>query len=724
MATGFHRNTLTNKEGGIDPEEDRSKIAIDRVNTTSSVFLGLTMGCAQCHTHKYDPITQREYYGMYYFFNRAIEKDIPAAAPGEMEGYRQQKARFDAEAARLTKAIADYRPELEKTLPQWEATLDLPDHGWQAIDPISYVSEGGAGFRKLEDQSLLVEGFNPLTDAYTVVSRVQEIGIKALRLEALTHTDLTKNGPGRAHNGNLVLNEIRVFSAPIRAPYDKTPVKIKSARADFEEPGRTIDLAFDGDIGTGWAIYRDQNMNENRTAVFVLDQELGDPSGLIITVEIDQRYGRQHTIGRFRISFTKDDPGALTLPDNVLAALNTPADQRNDEQKNVVLDYYAQFEPNMSGLTKTLSALNAAAPQPPATMAQTLAENAEPPKNYLFVRGDFLQKGDEVPALVPAVLNAFHARNTEPDRLDLSRWIVSPDNPLTARVQSNRVWQTLFGLGIVRTPEDFGTRCEPPSHPELLDWLATEYMARGWSTKDMIRLIVTSATYRQSSQVRQDLLERDPTNLLLARQNRFRLEAEIIRDAFLHVSGLLNTDVGGPGVRPALPPGVAELGYAGTITWPESPAPDKYRRGLYILFQRTVPYPTLMNFDCPDSNVSVSRRERSNTPLQALSLLNNSAFFECSRALGARVVAAGLPDDAARVRWAFKSCMGRDANPAEEARMLRYVDEQRAMFQSRSEAAVRFAAEPAGDAGASQETATWISVARVLMNLDEFVTRE
>ena len=724
MATGFHRNTLTNREGGIDPEEDRSKIAIDRVNTTASTFLGLTMGCAQCHSHKYDPITQREYYGMYWFFNRTIEKDVSAPVPGEMEGYKRQKARYDAELARLKKAIADRRPELETTLAEWEASLDLPESGWQVLNPDSYASAGGASFKKLDDQSLLLQGFNPPTDSYTVVARIQDSGIKAIRLEALTHNDLTKTGPGRAYNGNLVLNEFRVYAAPTRDPNDRTRVKIKSASADFEEPGRTIDQAIDGDTGSGWAIYREMDMNENRTATFILDEEVGDPGGTILTFELDQRYGRQHTIGRVRLSVTKDDPGTLTIPDNVLAALKTPPDQRSGDRKNVVLDYYAQFEPASSGLIHTLSAVENAAPQPPATMAQTLAANPEPPKNFLFVRGDFLQKSDEVPAITPAVLNEFKPSRAEPDRLDLAHWIVDPQNPLTARVQANRVWQYLFGQGIVTTPEDFGTRCDPPSQPELLDWLATEYMARGWSTKDMVRLIVNSATYRQTSDVRPELEERDPTNRLLARQNRFRVEAEIVRDAALLVSGLLNKEIGGPSVRPPLPNGVADLGYAGSVQWPESPAPDKYRRGIYILFQRTVPYPMLMNFDCPDSNVSVSRRERSNSPLQALNLLNSPVFFDCAQSFGARIMAEGPADDEGRIRWAFQICTAREPNEAELTRLIQYVSEQRAMFESQSDAAVRFAVDASPETNPAHEVATWIAVARVLMNLDEFVTRE
>jgi mono/diheme cytochrome c family protein len=724
IATGFHRNTLTNKEGGIDPEEDRVKIAVDRTNTTSSVFLGLTMGCAQCHSHKYDPISHREYYQFFSFFNTATEKDVPAALPGEEVAYREAKARFDAQVAELTKGIHEYRAQLAAKLPDWEASLTVPPEGWQVIDPLSYASSGGSEFQKLEDKSLLLTGENPLEDKYTIVTRIREVNLQSIRLEALTHESFVNGGPGRAHNGNFVLGEFTVYAAPVSDPSNVKQIPLTQAKADFEEPGHEAALAIDGDPETGWAIYAPGDFNEDRTATFVASEPFGDPTGTILTFVLDHRYGRQHNVGRVRLAVSTLLPDAVTFSDEAYLALRTPAEQRTDQQKEALLDYFASLDPKMRELKSPLEGLLKAEPQPPATKAQTMAENPDPPKTFVHVRGDFLTKGEEVQAGTPAVLPPFKARGARADRLDLARWIVDPANPLTARVQVNRVWQHLFGRGLVATPEDFGTRGERPSHPELLDWLATEYMARGWSTKDLIRLIVNSSTYRQSSTERPELLEIDPENRLLARQSRYHVEAEITRDAFLAASGLLARNIGGPSVRPPQPKDITELGYAGQVQWPESPAPDKYRRGLYIFFQRTVPYPMLMTFDCPDSNVSVVRRARSNTPTQALTLLNDPVFFECAQYFGKRMLTECNADAPTRIRWAFRRCLGRHPTDAEVARLVKFLAEQQVAFAANPVVAGNFATGYIPDGVEPTTAAAYIALARVLMNLDEFVTRE
>ena len=337
----------------------------------------------------------------------------------------------------------------------------------------------------------------------------------------------------------------------------------------------------------------------------------------------------------------------------------------------------------------------------------------------VHIRGDFLNKGAEVGPGTPAVLPAIDmGADGQPDRLDLARWIVSPENPLTARVRVNRVWGHLFGAGLVRTPEDFGTRGELPTHPELLDWLATDYMREGWSTKSLIRKIVTSSTYRQSSKYRPDLVERDPLNRLLARQNRFRVEAEIIRDLFLASSGLLNTAIGGPSVRPPLPDGFADLSYASSVKYPESQGEDKYRRGLYIWFQRTIAYPMLMTFDCPDSNVSTMARARSNTPLQALTLLNDPVFFEAAQGLGERIVSMEAETDDERIRGAFQLCFSREPSEVEVEMLANLLGAEREHYAANAEEAKALAGE------GNEEAAPYITLARAMMNLDEFVTRE
>lgn len=724
IATGFHRNTLTNREGGIDPEEDRVKQAVDRTNTVSTVFLGLTMACAQCHSHKYDPLTQREYYQLYSFFNTSVEKDIPAPTEGEMIAYREAKGRFDKELAELKAGINEYRKQLAAQLPEWEKTLQVPEQGWNVLDPASFSSAGGSTFAKLDDGSVLLTGEPPATDRYTVVVRLRELGLKSFRIEALTDPALAKSGPGRASNGNFVVNEITILAAPYNDPLAQKQILIKSAKADFEEPNNPAASAVDGDLNTGWAIYRAADMNENRTLTLETEEEVGYPDGTVLTFVFEQRYGRAHTIGRLRISASALPPDAIPYTDAVHLALKVPADQRTEEQTGILIDYYASLDPKMRELRAPLDGLMKAEPKPPSTSAQTLAQNPDPPKTFIHVRGDFLTKGDEVQPATPAVLNPFKARGEKPDRLDLARWIVDPTNPLTSRVHVNRIWQYLFGRGLVGTPEDFGTRGEPPTHPELLDWMATELMAQGWSSKEVIRLILMSSTYRQSSVGRPELRDIDPENKLLAMQNRYHVEAEIARDASLHASGLLHPAVGGPSVRPPQAKGIADLGYAGSVTWPESPAPEKYRRGLYIFFQRTVPYPMLMTFDCPDSNVAVARRARSNTPLQALTLLNDPVFFECAQVLGASIIKEGPADERERVRFAFRRCMGRQPSDQELDRLVQFMGDQRKAFEANPETAARFAGPQLPEHTDTVTGATYVALARVLMNLDEFITRE
>jgi mono/diheme cytochrome c family protein len=477
-ATGFHRNTLTNREGGADPEEDRTKQTVDRTNTTGTVWLGLTVGCANCHTHKYDPITQREYFGLYGFFNN--------------------------------------------------------------IDEVDVALDGGAD--------------------------------KSIRM---------------------------------------------------------------GDV-------------------------------------------------------------------------------RNDSPRTKAREF-----------------------------APGIEERKDPRENYVHVRGDFLTKGPIIEPHTPEVLPPLSPRGEKPDRLDLARWVVDPANPLTARVAANRFWQWHFGRGLVNTGDDFGTQGEPPSHPELLDWLASELRDSGWQMKRLHKLIVMSATYRQSSAARPELYQRDPYNTWLARQNRLRFEAEIVRDAALAVSGLLNAEVGGASVRPPQPPEIAALSYAGSVRWVESKGPDRYRRGLYTWFQRTSPYPSLMTFDAADSNLTCTRRERSNTPLQALTLLNDVVFVECAQALARRILQEPMNDlvaadgtgggdpaavnealVSARLRYAFKLALGREATESELAKLRAQYSDARGALNKDEESARKLAGDSASDTIPIAEAAAWTLVARTLTNLDEFITRE
>ena len=544
IATGFHRMTLSNFEDGVDKVEFECKAKADRVATTGTAWLGLTVGCAECHSHKFDPISQREFYELYAFFDRTEERDVPTPNPAEREKFNRAHKVWELEKARLQEARSNYaKTELPAKQSEWERTV------------------------------------NP-----------------------------------------------------------------------------------------------------------------------------------------------------ATLTNAVAQILSIEAGQRSADQRRELAKYYGSIDPKMNDLAAQLKAHQRNAPQYREEQAMLMADLTNAPKTFVHVRGDFLTPGDEVAPGVLHVLNAFHPRGSggeaahssksQPDqtvatsaaatmgadRLDLARWIVSPENPLTARVAVNRFWLHLFGRGIVNTPEDFGTRGEAPSHPELLDWLASEFQRVAWSRKQIIRTIVTSATYRQSSRMRPELLERDPQNVLLARQGRFRIESEIVRDLFLSVSGLLDPEIGGPSIYPPIPEDVKAVGYGVGGPWVDTEAPEKYRRGLYVISRRTVPYPTAMTFDQANANECTAQRERSNTPLQPLALLNNPVFAECADALAVRFARApGRTRD--KLQFAFRLCLGRAPARDELKRLEQLVHDETEIAHA-------------------SESRAWRGVAEVMLNLDEFLTRE
>ena len=727
VATGFHRNTLTNREGGVDQEEDRVKIAVDRVNTTGTVWLGLTIGCTQCHSHKFDPLTQREFYGMYAFFNSTDEADIPAPLPAELAGHEQRKKAYDAEHAPLVASVEAYRKKhLSSRQAAWEQALGQSSEvrkGWQALTPVSYSSAGGASVSKLDDDSLLFGGQNPTTDEYTLVVNTALKGITALRLQVLPHDSLPKKGPGRAENGNFVLSEIGLTAAPLGEPANAIPVPLRNATSDFEQKDFGIAGAVDGKADTGWAVGQGGTA---RTAIFRTGLSVGYETGATLKITLKQLHGNKHQLGRLRLSATTVSRDEIDrLPSDATASILAVAkEKRTDEQNADLASYYAAIDPGLVQLKQVVAEHAKKEPPYPATQAQTLSERNEPRNTFIHIRGDFLRKGAAVQPHVPAVLASFKPRASRPDRLDLARWIVDAENPLTSRVAANRIWQYLFGRGLVTTPEDFGTRGELPTHPALLDWLATEYLQRGWSRKAMIRLIVQSATYRQSSRLRPELLDRDPNNALLARQNRYRLSAEIVRDSYLRAAGLLNPTIGGPSIRPPLPADVAALGYANSVKWKESEGADRYRRGLYIFFQRTVPYPMLSTFDAPDSNITCARRERSNTPLQALTLLNDPVFFECAQVLASRVLQEKQGTTEQRLRYAFGVCLARQPSEGELAQLTEYFADLVELARTDLKAAETLAGPVKNSDVNSAEAAAWVAVSRTILNLDELVTRE
>ncbi len=741
VATGFHRNTMINEEGGIDVEEFRFASIVDRVATTGTVWLGLTLGCAQCHSHKYDPISQREYYRFFAFLNNADEPEIelPDAA------IAARRAAVEKEIARLEAGLKDHYPSdgpgrLRAKLAAWEASI-RPVR-WTVLSPTRLASKKHATMTVLPDRSVLVAGDKPNNDVYEVELASDLKGITAIRLEVLTDPSLPEGGPGRAplfQVGDFLLTEFQLAAAPLgdaAGQPEPRPVRLANATEDFAAKGRGAALAIDGKTDTGWSV--EGGVGKPHAAVFELGRDLGDGRDTRLVVTLHQEYIHQMTIGRFRLSVTTDPRPvrASGLPADLETVLRIPRALRSDAQNRRVEHHYLAVAPELAQARKPIEALRRSLPR----FATTMVMRERPPQHarttHIHRRGEFLKLAEPVEPGVPAVLHSLPP-GAPLNRLTMARWLVDPRNPLVGRVVMNQFWQTDFGRGLVSTPEDFGTQGARPTHPELLDWLATEFLRQGWSLKAMHRLIVTSATYRQSAHATPEQLARDPRNERLGRGPRFRVPAEVVRDIALAASGLLATRIGGPSVFPPQPEGATALAY-GMPAWPVSTGENRYRRGLYTYLKRTSPYAASITMDAPTSETTCVRRDRSNTPLQALTLLNDTVFVEAGQAMARRILAE-CPDrtTAARAGYAFRLCLARPPRQEELARLTAFFDRQLARFRAGELDAARVAGlgsqdppptpllAPTPPPGSDpNELAAWTVVARVLLNLDETVTRE
>lgn len=723
VATAFHRNTLINEEGGTDKEQFRHEAVVDRVNTTGAVWLGLTIGCCQCHTHKFDPIQHREYYEMFAFFNNASDVNnrgatlpvtrgeifgrpvVPAvpSPPDPAELAKKQAAWEKTELARLEKL--DQQQEAE------EAT-------WLPARYVEYGTKSGAGFRLLDDNTLLTDGRGAPNETYRILARGDLKQIAAIRLRTLTHELLPSNGPGRASNGNFILTEFSVTSNDQKLP-------IKSAMADHEQPKFSVAGAIDDDPKTGWAINlgpgQTAKLNDDHEAVFVFEKSLMLDGLAAVEIKLAHDLNAGYTIGRFAIDFSEKAPGApIVVDEKLLAALRIDAEKRTAVDSKTVADAFSKSEMTAAGRMRR--------PQSPDVGDVMVMQELEKPREtYIYLRGDFLRPDKDIGPLTPDVLDAVPPKLPSAERrtrLDLARWLVSSENPLTPRVQMNRLWMHYFGRGLVETEEDFGTQGTPPTHPELLDWLAAKFIRQGWSLKEMHRLIVTSNAYRQSSNFRPDLKDKDPRNLLLARQERVRFEAEIVRDAALSASGLLDRTVGGPSVKPPQPEGV----YAFTQTakkWSADSGPARNRRAMYTLFFRSAPHPLFTTFDAPDFQTVCTRRGRSNTPLQALTVANDEAFLEFSQGLAVRVLRETSTGDLdARLRRAYMLALCREP-PASELSTLRgFYQRQLADLKDEAERAKLLLSPELAVANDPFAPAALVLVCRAIFNTDAFITRE
>lgn len=901
IASGFHRNTMLNEEGGIDPQEFRFYSLVDRVATTGTVWLGLTVGCSQCHTHKYDPLMHDEFYGMMAFFNQAdeVKQQVKDAA-------------ITAQREQVEAKVAVMKSELASKFP-------VPGDVKWAAPEVKAAHAQSATLSVTGDGAVLSAGTRAATDTYTLVLETNEPRVETIRLELLADASLPHRGPGRADNGNFVLSEFKALVAPRDGSSEPREIKFARAEADFSQDQYPVAHAIDGNTGTGWAIAGPNPLNVNRTAQFHLAEPLEAPAGIRVTVTLDQQLN-QHLLGKFRISFgrkeaddrpievrrrehldkqftawlhdaearavnwevvrpvemktdlsyldlledgsvlasgdqTKLDiyelkypvklkgvtamrleaipdsslpeggPGriyyegplgdfylsqmlvqadgkpvkfagaaqsfasgantaagaiddktetgwsiagqqgrlhtavftlaeplenarelgvrmvferyyaaglgrfriavtsdpvlrlAADLPPEVEAALMIPEGQRNEAQRTLLMEHYLGVAPELAAARQEIEKLIASMPQYPTTLVMRQRDPRRGRETHLYHRGEYLQKRDPVPARVPRVLHPL-PEGAPQDRLSLARWLVDPKNPLVGRVTMNRHWASFFGLGIVPSTEDFGVQSELPVHQQLLDWLATEFVRRNGSVKQMHKLIVTSATYRQSSAADEKLLALDPQNRLMARGPRFRLEAELVRDSALAYSGLITQKLGGPSVFPPQPKGITESAY-GPLAWNVATDADRYRRGLYTFQKRTAPYAMFSLFGAPSGETCEARRVRANTPLQALTLLNDEAFVEMAKALGEKVHRDAYDSDKARAVALFRAVVTRPPLDQELQAILAFYSAQAERFEQESSLAQQIVT-PGADQSAR---AAWVATARAVMNLDEAITK-
>jgi mono/diheme cytochrome c family protein len=733
-ATGFHRNTMINEEGGIDVEEFRFASVVDRVATTGTVWLGLTVGCAQCHTHKYDPISQREYYRLFAFLDNADEPEIDLPDPA----ISAKRAAIEREIAHLEGGLRDHYPSagpgrLKAKVADWEKSIKPVS--WTVLTPSRVTSKKHATMTVQPDGSVLASGDKPNNDVYTVELPTDLRGITAIRLEVLTDPSLPEGGPGRAplfQVGDFLLTE---FQLAADSAGRSRPVRFAGATQDYTAPGRSAAMAIDGVADTGWSV--NGAVGKDHAAVFELAEDLGRQGPTRLVVTMHQEYIHQTTIGRFRLSATTDPRPvrASGVPADVEDSLLIPRAGRTEAQVRRLEQYYLSVAPELAKAREPIASLRRSMPRFRTTMVMQERRPQHARTTHIHRRGEFLKPAEAVEPGVPAVLHPLPS-GAPLNRLTLARWLVDPANPLVGRVAMNHLWQAYFGRGLVTTPEDFGTQGARPTHPELLDWLATELIRQDWSTKAMHRLIVTSATYRQSSRATPEQLARDPRNEHLGRGPRFRVTAEVVRDIALASAGLLAEKMGGPSVFPPQPEGATALAYSQS-PWTVSAGADRYRRGLYTFLKRTAPYAASITMDAPTSEATCVRRERSNTPLQALTLLNDAVFVEAARALARRVVGES-PDRSveARARHVFRLCLTRSPRPEELTRIAAFYRQQLERFGSGELDASGVAGlgatnpptpllsptpPPGSDAN---ELAAWTTVARVLLNLDETVTKE
>ena len=732
IASGYNRLNMTTREGGAQPKEYTSKYLADRVRNASTVWMASTLGCSECHDHKFDPFSTKDFYSFGAFFADLEETPVGAqkyiSVPGT--GQKAEVAALREKLPALEKALNAVTPEMDAALARWEKTQVR----WTMLRPTKPASQQGAALKVQPDQSILVSGKSPDSDVYTMTLSSVPAGTRAFRIEVLPHKSLPKKGPGRAGNGNFVLTEVVVKIGDKIIPLRNATASFEQTLSNAKNPYKKWNAgsAIDNDAkGTtfGWAVL--PKVGVPNRLVFEMEEPLAAAGDLVIVLK--QAHGTQHTLGRFQIYGTEHS-GNVTAnsaapPINIIAILAIAPAKRNAAQRKTLAGHYRSFAPELAQPRKDLAALKAEIARKEKAFSTSLVSVSmtKPRMVRVLPRGNWLDdSGEIVQPSVPAYLQFAKATKGRATRSNLAEWIVSRDNPLTARVMVNRLWAMFHGRGLAMPLDDFGSQGTPPTHPALLDWLAIEFMDKGWDVKHMVKLIVTSGTYRQTSVTTTAVMETDPYNFWLARQGRWRLEAEMVRDNALAVSGLLVKTIGGPSVKPYQPAGYwAHLNFP-KRSWKADVGDALYRRGMYTYLCRTFMHPSLAAFDAPSREECTVERVRSNTPQQALVLLNDPTYVETARIFAERILHESSKDTQARITFAYQQALHRNPNAKELELLTALAAKHLKQYKTDAPAAaavLKVGAKPADTKLDKAELAAWTSIARVVLNLHENITR-
>lgn len=751
VASCFNRLLLTTEEGGAQPKDYEARYLGDRVRAIGTTWLGLTIGCSQCHDHKFDPITMQDFYSMGAFFADIDEAIIGQREAGMFAPSATQANKHQLLKVALTALQSEFNaphPQLADEQKKWEQqqlAIESAGKAWRALSFNEMKAENGSTLTALPDQSILASDKRPDQENYLLTWNVPaDQSIAALQVEALPHESLPAGGSGRAGNGNFVLTE--VVARVVHADGQSQPVKFAAARASIEQAGAaekhpdkkwSAASTIDGDSRTaewGWAILPDVKKPQQLQLKLAEIAQL--KSGDKLVIEVQQKHSNGgHILGHFRLSQSSEPlsyeaPLGTAASAELLAIIQQPEAERKPDQAAKLRTAFHNATPSLSDLRDRIAAAQKQLSDFEASLPRCLISNSNGKRVVrILPRGNWQdESGPQVKAKLPAFLVSTQPHNDRSlNRLDLARWLISPEHPLTARVFVNRLWKQFFGVGLSKNLDDVGAQGEAPANGPLLDYLATEFVQSGWDIKHLVRLIVTSRAYQQSSFASPEMLTRDPENRLIARQSRFRLPAELVRDNALSIAGLLSTEVGGPSVKPYQPEGYWENLNFPQRTYQADAAPLQHRRGLYVWWQRSFVHPSMLAFDAPTREECAADRPQSNIPQQALVLLNDPTYVEAARALAVSMIADRSANDvASRIRGAFLRATSREPNEKELALLVKLYHESLAVYSADEASAVSLVTTGGRTSPPSNEVPTLaatIQVARAILNLHEVITR-